>query len=98
MAVIKLFFQCSGQSQTLRPYTSTDSTEALKKRILRSLLRLDFHTTVASVPCFCFPVLEVFRRLIGPGATCLSFAYSSIVRSPCRRGLYAMYSVLLLFM
>ena len=47
MAVIKLFFQCSGQSQTLRPYTSTDSTEALKKRILRSLLRLDFHTTVS---------------------------------------------------
>ena len=34
-------------------YNRTDSNEALKKRMFRSLLRLDFHTTVSllSGPC-----------------------------------------------
>ena len=64
MAAIKVFFfKCSGQSQILRPVRKTDSTEALKKRILRSLLRLDFHTTVSlllAAHAFAFRISRSF--------------------------------------
>lgn len=88
-------------------YNRTDSNEALKKRMFRSLLRLDFHSTVSLLSGHAFALrisrsfnssLDLIKRLGTGSRPPVSFLNClGVARSPCCRRVHAMYSVLMLF-